>query len=409
MGYYCTDVSTDKQETRRLTAQATTLTQRVGVQWQLDSGFGAGVLGINIVLELCRTRALQPVLLVPPGRIAIDPLSASQLKWAVQRRASGSNSSRVDFPVLYTTGNDFQHNIVVDTSSARYAIMAFENTHFTRGAHERNVFTRVFTESKWNGRILRARGFKNVVDWTQGVDRSVFHPAPRRGTFGDRFAIYSGGKLEYRKAQDVVVQAFKAFARKRDDALLVAAWNNPWTDHALTINRSPLTNPLPLDADGRPDVQQWLLSEGLKPEQFVVLDYIPNSMTPAVLRECDVALFPNRAEGGTNLVAMECLACGVPSVLAANTGQLDLVETVPCYVLEDQREIPNLTGDYHTEGWGESSVDEVVERLDQVYVDRDAARSTGVAAAEAMEDWSWRNRVAALAETVRATQETSDR
>jgi glycosyltransferase involved in cell wall biosynthesis len=47
---------------------------------------------------------------------------------------------------------------------------------------------------------------------------------------------------------------------------------------------------------------------------------------PSVLQEMNVAVFPNRAEGGTNLVAMECMACGLPVILSGNTGHLDLIE-----------------------------------------------------------------------------------
>ena len=42
----------------------------------------------------------------------------------------------------------------------------------------------------------------------------------------------------------------------------------------------------------------------------------------AVMQEADVALFPNRCEGGNNLVALEAIASGVPTILSANTGHL---------------------------------------------------------------------------------------
>jgi hypothetical protein len=38
-----------------------------------------------------------------------------------------------------------------------------------------------------------------------------------------------------------------------------------------------------------------------------------------LLRDVDLAVFPNRCEGGTNLVAMECLAAGVPTVLGLSS------------------------------------------------------------------------------------------
>ena len=48
-----------------------------------------------------------------------------------------------------------------------------------------------------------------------------------------------------------------------------------------------------------------------------------NRTMPGILASADAALFPNRCEPGTNLVAMETLAAGVPAILAANTGQFE--------------------------------------------------------------------------------------
>lgn len=43
-----------------------------------------------------------------------------------------------------------------------------------------------------------------------------------------------------------------------------------------------------------------------------------------VLLRADAAVFPNRQEGGTNLVAMEALGCGVPCIISNRTGQADI-------------------------------------------------------------------------------------
>jgi glycosyltransferase involved in cell wall biosynthesis len=49
-----------------------------------------------------------------------------------------------------------------------------------------------------------------------------------------------------------------------------------------------------------------------------------------VLRSrADVAVFPNRCEGGMNLVAMEAIATGVSVILANGTGQADLIDFLP--------------------------------------------------------------------------------
>lgn len=41
---------------------------------------------------------------------------------------------------------------------------------------------------------------------------------------------------------------------------------------------------------------------------------------PEVFREVDLAVFPNRCEGGANLVAMEAFAYGLSCLILQNTG-----------------------------------------------------------------------------------------
>jgi glycosyltransferase involved in cell wall biosynthesis len=113
----------------------------------------------------------------------------------------------------------------------------------------------------------------------------------------------------------------------------------------------------------------------------------------------DVALFPNRAEGGTNLVAMECMACGVPVILSRNTGHLDLITDDNCFPLEAQRQRPELwNGIGDVPGWRESDVEEVVARLEQVFADRAEARRRGLCGAEMMAGRSWAARAQRLKE-----------
>jgi glycosyltransferase involved in cell wall biosynthesis len=111
---------------------------------------------------------------------------------------------------------------------------------------------------------------------------------------------------------------------------------------------------------------------------------------PTVLREMDVALFTNRAEGGTNLVAMECMACGVPTILSRNTGHIDLIEDDNCYPLNQQGELAGFeAGSLGVPGWGESDVDEVVEALERVYAHRAEARERGLRGAADIGRYSW--------------------
>jgi glycosyltransferase involved in cell wall biosynthesis len=116
-----------------------------------------------------------------------------------------------------------------------------------------------------------------------------------------------------------------------------------------------------------------------------------------VVREADVALFPNRCEGGTNLVAMECMASGVPTILSANTGHLDLITSGGCFPLERQKVVPRPTRFFRdTEGWGESDVDEIVATLERLHADRQLARDRAAIGARFMTTLSWEARIAAF-------------
>jgi hypothetical protein len=61
-------------------------------------------------------------------------------------------------------------------------------------------------------------------------------------------------------------------------------------------------------------------------DRVIAIKATPNGAMAPIYRECHVGLFPNRCEGGTNLVAMELIACGIPAIISANTGHLDLMQ-----------------------------------------------------------------------------------
>jgi glycosyltransferase involved in cell wall biosynthesis len=279
-------------------------------------------------------------------------------------------------------------------SVATTAAIFFENTDLPHAAAISREYAVILAGSSWCEAVLRERGVENVATVIQGVDPSIFHPAPRSGSLADRFAVFSGGKIEYRKGQDLVVIAFRAFAKRHPEAILVTAWHSPWPITAVTINSNPALFPISLTEDGESDISGWIAGNGIGADQFIDLGTIPNHQMARVLREMDVAVFPNRCEGGTNLVAMECMACGIPTILSDNTGHKDLIAADNCYVLSRQSAI--ILDDRGTQGWGESDVDEIVESLEAVWQQRDESRRRGAMGAEAMAQLSWRRQIGRL-------------
>ena len=371
--------------------------------WGVSTLYGWGVIGLNL-LRYWPAAAGTPVYC--GGQIHIDslggmdPLSLRALapallengrlrgRWPELMAESGG---KFEGAVLHALGNRFSGGKRPSEGGlsgvATAAIMVFEDTTLPDAleiAHEYDV---VITGSSWCESVLREKGVTNIATVIQGIDPALFHPAPRSGALGDRFAVFSGGKLEFRKAQDLVLLAFRAFAERHPEAVLVTAWHSPWPEVAVTLNHNPAIEPVTKNEDGKIDAAAWARVNGLREDQFIDVGAIPNHLMARVLREMDAALFPNRCEGGTNLVAMECLACGIPTIVSDNTGQKDLVATGAPYPLTRQRSVEfDSVG---TEGWGESDIDEIVEALERVWRDRQAAHRRGAFGAAVMDDWAW--------------------
>ena len=199
-----------------------------------------------------------------------------------------------------------------------------------------------------------------------------------------------------------MVAAFKRFQARHPDALLVTAWHSPWPAHAGGIAKSPHVKGPPAMVDGKLDISGWLVANGLGADALHRRRHLERTpICAACLRDMDLALMPSRCEGGTNLVAMECMASGVPVILSRNTGHLDLIAKDNCYSLDFQIPMGEVTGRADLDGWGESSIDEMAAKLEAAYADRDAAASAGGAAAAAfMQGWGWPAQIGRLLEAI---------
>jgi glycosyltransferase involved in cell wall biosynthesis len=320
------------------------------------------------------------------------------------KHANGNAS--VSMPVIAAFGNALTkvkaaHDIDL-SGEPTIAAMVFEEALDTEAVAQAKELPFVVTSSRWNERLLRAYGLERVRTVPEGVDPSYFHPASRLGLFKDRFAIFSGGKAELRKGQDLVLAAFRIFAARHAEAILVTAWHSPWPELAQSLDCSGIAAPVVLDAEGRLDVRAWAAASGVPAERVGALTPVANVFMPAILREMDVAVFPNRAEAATNLVAMECMACAVPVILSGNTGHLDLIEGGNCFALDDQRQAPwSWPGVDGVPGWGESQVDEVVEKLEQAFADRTEARRRATRGAQTLAARTWAAHAQGMKEVVR--------
>jgi glycosyltransferase involved in cell wall biosynthesis len=273
---------------------------------------GWGVFGFNLVIEAYLQKLFNPIPHTEINfSIPLDPISHRIFK-DLEPIWKSSSSMRAGDTVLIALGNTGVQKLALEEKVKQVGLTFFEHNPLPQNEIKSlGEFDLVVAGSTWNFNKLREYGIDRSKLIMQGVNSDLFRPLPKRA-MKDRFVVFSGGKLEFRKGQDLVVSAFSRFSKRYKDALLIASWNSPWkTQIAPTVNRSNVTKPLHPAPDFSTSVAKWISDNGIDAEQFIDLGVVPNRFMPEVLREADVAVFPNRCEGGTNLVAMEALSSGL--------------------------------------------------------------------------------------------------
>lgn len=373
----------------------------LGIGWSAEPDIGWGVYGLNLALELARRGDARAVLLRGLVQRGVPAAWRAPLR-AVADATRAYEASRAPLDVVL---HEVHNGMIAAPGVARgrrnVAVAFLEDTALDESARTRAAtYDLVIAGSTWNHDLLRAASIEHVRLVLQGVDPSLFHPAPRRELFPDRFVIFSGGKLEFRKGQDLVVAAFREFQRRHPEALLVVAWHNVWPEGFPDIDRAGHVRGRPAPTETGWAFEPWLVENGLPRDAVLDLGIVKHGEMPQALREADVALFPNRCEGGTNLVAMECMACGVPTILSANTGHLDLVRDGACIPLAAQGPVAPTAGFRGTAGWGESSVEEIVHALERVHAGRAEAARIGAEGARLLAAVGWPRQIARLLEAL---------
>jgi len=199
----------------------------------------------------------------------------------------------------------------------------------------------------------------------QGVGPEFFEIQPREKD--DRFIVFSGGKYEPRKGQDIVLAAMRVFMGLHKDAWFSPNWHNPWNY-------------------GRREA--W----GCDPARIIGSKFaaVPHAQMPDLYRCSDIGLFPNRCEAGTNLVMMEYMASGRPVIATYATGHKDVLEEHNPLNLTHNGEYLAKAPDGSVTGvWVEPDLDEILANLETAYRSRDSLPVEGARIRETMRKWTW--------------------
>jgi glycosyltransferase involved in cell wall biosynthesis len=359
---------------------------------------GWGVCGKYIVKELSR---LDDVRLLTEG---LDPQSIqdefdyrllkSVLVSDEEARAMRSGSvQNVPFPLLQNIVDKTLRPAIPGLRGTRTVGYTFFEDNILAPEfieNGRRCYDLVVAGSKWCEDVLRQHGLTNVSTVIQGVDPTIFNATHAQKEYlQDKFVLFSGGKFELRKGQDLVLKAFKILHERYPDVLLINSWYNHWAASMQTMSASPHIRFTPESGDYHALIRRTLVDNGIDPEKVITLPPYPNIMMTRIYRNTDIGVFPNRCEGGTNLVMMEYMACGKPVVASYNSGQKDVLSASNSLMLTRMKQLSISSNGQPIALWEEPALDELVEKLDWAYHHRDELRRIGGRAAQDMAVLTW--------------------
>jgi len=339
---------------------------------------GYGLAGANLAIEL--STRIEVNLCSSSARATFGkPIEAD----AMVRRVQPVSAVDPTLPTLIISDCD---SPPPGSSCVLYTCLDTERLPVARRAQYRR-YDGIIAMGTWFRDVLRREGFDNAQAAVQGFDPGVFFPQPvQRRVHRDRFLFFSGGKLEYRKGQDLVIAAYRVLQQRHADVMLVASWYNVWPDLMQSIALSEHIRQVPLG--GHSDVGALLEANGLDMDRVVVLDPIANVGMPYVYRQCDCGVFPTRAEPANNQVLTEFMACGGAAIASDHTGHTDVLRPgrnslaltrfvpVPAGYLRPPLEDLGC--------WYEPDLDELIEGMEYAYRHRDRLREIGKQAAADM-------------------------
>lgn len=306
-----------------------------------------------------------------------------------------SHSLSVAFPILQCiTGNTLQPMMpnIRGTNNVGYTF--FEDNLLAQPSldNARRYFDIMITGSTWCEEILRNYGLVNIKTIIQGIDPTIFNQFySEKEYFNDLFVIFSGGKFELRKGQDLVIRAFKVLQDRHKDVLLINSWCNFWPESFNTMSASQNIKFTPVQGDYMSVVNRIFDENGIDLNRVITLPLYPNIMMARIYKNTDIGIFPNRCEGGTNLVLMEYMACGKPVIGSYNSGHKDMLTDKNSIKLVQMKRISIMNNNVCSAVWEEPNLDETIAKLEWAYNNRDSLKELGRQAGDDLSKLTWGN------------------
>jgi glycosyltransferase involved in cell wall biosynthesis len=364
----------------------------------IGNGTGWATCGKHLALELCKRTEVG---IVTTSKIIPDDIGDELEYFALSQIPVNSiNEGRFDKENNRFKGvsvrmlNDFNLSLWLEDIKSEKTIGYTFYYGFPLSPEHRDSAKQlelVVAGSSFCEQQLNKAGIENTKTIIQGINPQIFNPTnSAKSLFKDRFVVFSGGKFEFRKGQDVVIRAFKIFSDKHPDALLINSWFNLWEFSLSTMAASTLIEFSFDFKDYMASMKNLYKMNGLDPDKVITLPIKPSFQLAHIYKNTDVGLFPNRCEGGTNLMLMEYMACGKPVIAAAETGHADVVKEDNAFPIKNCAPVKMKEGDFSEyQGWVEPDVDEILSHLEAAYDNQELCKQKGEAAGRFLSGLTW--------------------
>jgi len=299
---------------------------------------------------------------------------------------------RIDGKVLHSIADITFRSTYDITGDYNAGYCFFEMDLINESISNMRSFNHLFCGSTFNQKVLAYYNCFHTSVLIQGVDHKIFNAVPPRKEDG-KFIIFSGGKFEYRKGQDLVLAAFRELMHKYKDMYLVTVWENLWSSSIETMRHS---HHISLNGTGATWSEAMTLlceNNGIPADRVTHYPICPQEVISEIMENTDIGIFPNRCEGGTNLMLMEYMAKGRPVIASYNTGHKDILaeDGTNAILLRYNRlnsfkPFSNSNVNVH---WNELNLDELISNLEWAYLHRDDLKKYGSKAAETMKQLTW--------------------
>ena len=363
------------------------------------SNFGWGICGKYLVRELCNW--FEATLLTKKfdaGDIG-DELEYHFLKSKLDGRQINSQTNgqafqRVGHPVLQAiTDHTLQPWLINLNGTFNAGYTFFEMNVLSPRSIQNSLdnFDVIVTGSKWCEEVLRNHGLSRLTTIIQGIDPQLFNPAHKeKELFKDRFVVFSGGKFEFRKGQDIVIRAYKVLQDRHPDVMLVNAWYNPWPFSMKTMETSPYIQCKIRETDYLKAINNIIYANGIDLNRVINVLPRQNAQMARLYKNTDVGLFPNRCEGGTNLVLMEYMACGKPVIATFSSGHKDILNPFNSIVIKKMKPL-NINSEGILQAvWDDPDLEETIAHLEAAYQNRDTLKLIGDRAGADLSQMTWK-------------------